>query len=57
MDWRLPWVLGLAFDRSTALPAWGGERRSPELRRRQRKIPLGRRAAVAALRAQHPPLS
>lgn len=40
MDWRLPWVLGLALIAPAALPAGGGERRSPELRRRQSKDPL-----------------
>ncbi|MCP9801840.1 SH3 domain-containing protein [Synechococcus sp. RedBA-s] len=40
MDWRLPWVLGLALIAPAALPAGGGERRSPELRRRQHHDPL-----------------
>ncbi|MCP9772126.1 SH3 domain-containing protein [Synechococcus sp. Tobar12-5m-g] len=40
MDWRLPWVLGLALIAPAALPAGGGERRSPELRRRQSQEPL-----------------
>jgi hypothetical protein len=40
MDWRLPWVLGLALIVPAALPAGGGERRSPELRRRQSQEPL-----------------
>ena len=40
MDWRLPWVLGLALIAPAALPAGGGERRTPELRRRQGQEPL-----------------
>lgn len=40
MDWRLPWVLGLALMVPAALPAGGGDRRSPELRRRQGGDPL-----------------
>ncbi|MCT0199220.1 SH3 domain-containing protein [Synechococcus sp. CS-1325] len=40
MDWRLAWVLGMALIAPAALPAGGGERRSPELRRRQSQEPL-----------------
>jgi hypothetical protein len=40
MDWRLPWILGLALIAPAALPAGGGERRTPELRRRQSQEPL-----------------
>ncbi len=43
MAWRWAWILGLALIAPAALPAGGGERRAPELRRR-----LGREPWLAA---------
>jgi hypothetical protein len=40
MTWRWAWILGFALIAPAALPAGGGERRTPELRRRQDQEPL-----------------
>jgi hypothetical protein len=40
MAWRWAWILGLALIAPAALPAGGGDRRSPEVRRRQAREPL-----------------
>ncbi|MBC1262268.1 SH3 domain-containing protein [Synechococcus sp. BSF8S] len=40
MTWRWAWILGFALIAPAALPAGGGERRSPQLRRRQAGEPL-----------------
>jgi hypothetical protein len=40
MAWRWAWILGLALIAPAALPAGGGEHRSPELRRRRTGDPL-----------------
>ncbi|CAK6688338.1 SH3 domain-containing protein [Synechococcus sp. BA-124 BA4] len=40
MAWRWAWILGFALIAPAALPAGGGEHRSPPLRRRQAGDPL-----------------
>jgi hypothetical protein len=58
MDWRWTCVLGLALIGPAALPAGGGERRQPELRRRQAREPLLTRgtASLQAAPRRHAPV-